>query len=1211
MNPSRWSVQFRTRSGNLVSIVAICPHCETRFTLQDELLGKSMRCPNLECRQVFTVRDSSPPGPPPSPKVGEAVQILEAELVSGPPTAKPRKKEKAKPAPRREVVDAAVVSPPEVKEVVWSAEAAPPPPGRKAPVRAESLDDDEPIIRRRQKKSNIRQWVLIGMGVGIFVALGVGVSYVVKYQNLTETNLAKQADDEYRGGNYAAAAKTFDQLAAEFPKSDDAAKYKFFADLSSTRAAVSSVTNREDPDAAVKKLRGFIDAQKDNPFAAPKEYGHDILDAGKKVVEDVRDFIKDRVTAFRSDRAKTSELDRATTMIATGRDLLPVIEPFRTPEDPPLDAFRKEFDKYEGEIKFERNRLGVIARIRPILETASDRAIEEVVAIVTGEGLEADGEIAKLIADTKGQLGRQVRYIPDPAAPRAPELPTAASLLFVAPIGPVVPVSRSADAPPPAVFLGVARGVLYALDEDAGKFLWAVRVGPDVFDPPAVAKVELDDGSTELAVVVSNVAGQPAVSGYGLRSGKPRWYQPLPAPAAGPAVVAGARAYVPVRDTAGTVVEFDLTTGTRIGRIVLGQPVGPGGVMRPGTGLLYLPAEARRVYVLDVGAKDDDGNRLPPRCVQVIATGHPGGTLRSPPVLIGPEGDTPGDRWLVLAQADSPTATKLRAFPVPPIEPSAPGAPPPPETPASPAAEWPMPGWAWFPPVSDGERMALVTDAGQLRIFGVNQPGNLDRAVFPLPVPTFPTPADGTPVPGLVVPAEEGAYCVLAGGLLRKVRLTLNPTRGQEVATIGNPIPVGVPTQPPQLTPRRDLAFLVVRSTNSSGCRALLVDLAAGQIRWQRQLGLVPAAEPRPSGDTLLLADEDGGVTAIPPAGLSIAAGETRVAEPDWLLAPTLENITGPTVVATAADGKTIYTITPVGPAGAAKFLTRRFVEGKLVHTGTVSAPAALAGSPAVLGESLLLPTADGFVYRVIPGDGKLRPDTLAPGPRWWEDRRNPNAVCFVTPVSDEAFLTSDGGKILTRWTWPAGRNWGPGGMTWELRDRVATPPLVLPPPASGGVARLMVADASGGVWLYPLDRNAPLRRWRPGGPVPVGKPTTRFAVQPDPNGRQLVAYVVEGRHLVCLDPDKDTVLWVKATANDPSGTLLGAPLSAGTGRWLVTDLSGRVVVFEGDTGKIVASGEVGLPGAVPAVAGTLVDGARVFVPLSDGSAVVVSLPDG
>ena len=59
-----------------MAIVVACPHCETKFNLQPDMVGKSMRCPNLECRQVFTVRPQareieppkSDPVPVPQPR---------------------------------------------------------------------------------------------------------------------------------------------------------------------------------------------------------------------------------------------------------------------------------------------------------------------------------------------------------------------------------------------------------------------------------------------------------------------------------------------------------------------------------------------------------------------------------------------------------------------------------------------------------------------------------------------------------------------------------------------------------------------------------------------------------------------------------------------------------------------------------------------------------------------------------------------------------------------------------------------------------------------------------------------------------------------------------------------------------------------------------------------------------------------------------------
>jgi hypothetical protein len=148
-----------------------------------------------------------------------------------------------------------------------------------------------------------------------------------------------------------------------------------------------------------------------------------------------------------------------------------------------------------------------------------------------------------------------------------------------------------------------------------------------------------------------------------------------------------------------------------------------------------------------------------------------------------------------------------------------------------------------------------------------------------------------------------------------------------------------------------------------------------------------------------------------------------------------------------------------------------------------VPAPAALAGQPAVFNGSLLLPAADGSIYRLTLGDGGSRKDHLAPGPKWWLDRRSTDAVCFLLPLSGDTFLASDGGKVLKRWSWPAA-GWVDDGMKWEVRQPVAAPPLLLPP-AGGKPARLLVADTTGGVWLYGLDRtDPPLRRWVPGKTV-------------------------------------------------------------------------------------------------------------------------------
>jgi hypothetical protein len=211
-------------------------------------------------------------------------------------------------------------------------------------------------------------------------------------------------------------------------------------------------------------------------------------------------------------------------------------------------------------------------------------------------------------------------------------------------------------------------------------------------------------------------------------------------------------------------------------------------------------------------------------------------------------------------------------------------------------------------------------------------------------------------------------------------------------------------------------------------------------------------------------------------------------------------------------------------------------------------------------------------------------------------------------PLSDATFATSDGGKKLSRWEWPAGGKWNQGGA-WDLRQEIAGPGVVLPPEEPGGPPRLVVADAGGVVRLFAADRTGPpLRHWRPGGTIPAGRPSSALVAQPADPTRTVVVYVVDGKAVAAISPEREEPLWATRAGEDAGGTVVGAPQPAGANRWVVTDLDGRVLLFNGDTGEVVASQTVGLPGAVPAApSGVAAD--RALTPLSDGSAVVIDLP--
>jgi hypothetical protein len=364
----------------------------------------------------------------------------------------------------------------------------------------------------------------------------------------------------------------------------------------------------------------------------------------------------------------------------------------------------------------------------------------------------------------------------------------------------------------------------------------------------------------------------------------------------------------------------------------------------------------------------------------------------------------------------------------------------------------------------------------------------------------------------------------------------------------------------------------------------------------------------------VLIVAEDGGLAVIPTAS-GATAGQNIAAPADWLVAAPPENATGPTSVAVSADGKVVFTVTPVlvreDQRQLAKFVVRRVVDGRVVHEGLASAPAALAGPPAVLGDVLLLPLADGFIHRHNVG-ANPNPDTLTAGPPWASERRTADAVCYITPLSASAFLTSDGTKKLTKRDWPPGRQWSQTGQSVELRERPAGPGVLLPSAATTAPARFLVADVTGSLWLFDAERpGSPLRRWRPGvSGVPAGQPTSALVVQSTPGGRMLATYSVASRYLVCIDPDRDAPLWTVKSGDEAESALVGAPQVASGGRWIATDLTNRVLIYDGPSGKLDMTLEMRLPGAVPAVAATLLGPGSILTPLSDGSSVVNPLPE-
>ncbi len=101
----------------------------------------------------------------------------------------------------------------------------------------------------------------------------------------------------------------------------------------------------------------------------------------------------------------------------------------------------------------------------------------------------------------------------------------------------------------------------------------------------------------------------------------------------------------------GEIHVLELVLGKRLGRFALGQSLTVGGTYDPATGLVFFPADTKRVFALDPAAIDDPQK---PACRSVLFTDHASGAIRAEPTVVG--------RYLAITEATELEVTRLRVF---------------------------------------------------------------------------------------------------------------------------------------------------------------------------------------------------------------------------------------------------------------------------------------------------------------------------------------------------------------------------------------------------------------------------------------------------------------------------------------------------------------------------------------------------------------------
>jgi hypothetical protein len=1190
-----------------------------RQPVQERTLPEFQPLPEPGPVQPIQTMPASPPAPAPTPpKPDKTVPVprkpisLEKTVVTPKPpmeTVPVPKPAPPPPAPAPAPLATApapvemkwspTFEPPQPREAKWTDLPPPPVQGEvepetrplpeKSPPRANRPVPPRPRPMPITPKKKRRKGVLIALILFIIGGLAGGGLLLKSYLAAEPERLFAKGKKEYEAKNFGPAVGHFEQLMKDYPDFPRKNEAKFFLDLSTLRKEVDSIATLSDPQPAMEQVKSFlttVESAEIKPFASPEKFGSDIWQTLNKLADDIASKAKKE---FDQDQPHATEL-----LVQNLETLRPMVSTFR-PKDLGNEAFVTEIAGLKSKVAAAKVRQGILAQIDQQLLDPDDEKIAAAKVLARSVQLEGDPAVVKRLEDAEKKLQGQItykRYDP-PQQPQPLKDDGLTGLLFAPRIDVIDPLR---PAPPPGtgtVYFAVARGMLYALDEQTGRVRWATRVGIDTELVPL--RIPATESRGEMVLVAVSDGTNSSLTARLVATGEIVWSQPLESSALGNPILVGNRVFLPLKDavprkadTSGVIYEIEINSGLLLGRLRLGRPLAAGGVRQPGSGLIYFPAEAKSVYVFDMLKLDPNGTRLDPQFLGVIATEHMPGTLRSVPVLSSSEADAPGPRYLLLCQTEGLNEMKLRAFPLPPGGEIPRGGIVP--------VEIKLNGWSWFAPYCDGERLAVVTDRGEFGLFGINQAGNQDAPIFSLPPDAFKIPRADTPSRGQLIHAEEGTFWILARGEVKRIRIGLDAAEGIKVKVYGNPIPVGEPMQAPQVTPRGDGFVLVTQQADSSGCLATFIEMPSGTIRWQRQIGMMSQGSPVLVGEKIFAVDQDCGLYQFDAKKLSQSADGSWLLDDSWLLAAPLKNVRTPPELFPLADGKGVLACAMQSSEVGPKLLVRTY-QGIDMVTRSFPLAGDLAGPPVLMGNHLLVPLTTGTVFRIEVKELQK----LEEGPSWRNNRLTPEATCKIAALSPEEFLVSDGNKSLLRFKWT--ENFEPKGtIAWpeKFDSAISTLPR-------GDHTLFCFSDVKGAVAIWDSRQMMnPKRVWRGSdkGPIPTGVVLfpTLYSVQ----NQARIGFAVHGRTLVWVDPEKEAPLWIASPKADvKSDGLISAPALAGD-RLLFADRAGWFQMLNLETGQWEGK-RLSITGNIAPTGSPLKFAAEAsLAPVSDGTLLLI-----
>jgi outer membrane protein assembly factor BamB len=380
-----------------------------------------------------------------------------------------------------------------------------------------------------------------------------------------------------------------------------------------------------------------------------------------------------------------------------------------------------------------------------------------------------------------------------------------------------------------------------------------------------------------------------------------------------------------------------------------------------------------------------------------------------------------------------------------------------------------------------------------------------------------------------------------------------------------------------QVNENRECLFVVTQAVDQQSCLATAIHSVTGQICWQRRLGALCQADPLVVGGEVLVHDRNGDLFRFDP-------NEKLDGKEQWqpgghLVPPVSKaNVAAQTYLLPSPDGQAAYALTAVPVGTGMELMVRRLQDGQVV-TRTYKFLEQLAGTPAVGPDFLLLPLANSFfAWQPFPsGDGELRSYPASK-----------DALSHAVYLSPDEYLLTNGSRHLGRWRWPDKKGAPKEEVHADFPDRITAPPVVVSPD------EICVATAGARVWLLQTSDLRRIRSWELDGKEITAGPFV---------AANRIGCVVDHQCLVWMDPAGD-VLWKYRTAGQG---IVGRPHLVGD-VLVVADRAGKLFGLDPATGKPRGSTYTLKASVSPAAAPVAFGPDRLFMPLSDGSFLLLPL---